>query len=192
MRFLILLISGLFLATLSACSTTPGEVISVGPRYDVVAADMDVYKLAAGDKLRVTVYDEPTLSGEFTVGSNGTISFPLIGDVIANDKTSNDVAQTIQARLANGYLRDPQVSAEVTGYRPFFILGEVNSPGQYPYAAGLTALNAVATAQGFTPRASTKVAYIRRAGGVEEQAYELTPDLRILPGDTIRIGERYF
>ena len=107
-------------------------------------------------------------------------------------ENAKQVADLVQMRLADGYLRQPKVAAEVIAYRPFFILGEVKAPGQYPYVSGLTALNAVATAQGFTPRAARSVIYIRRAGAAEEEAFKLTPELRVLPGDTLRLGERYF
>lgn len=150
------------------------------------------YKLGAGDKIRMTVFNEPTLSGEFSVSADGALSLPLLGDVQAVGNSPAQIAALVQTRLADGYIRDPKVSIEVTAYRPFFILGEVTAPGQYPYASGLTVLNAVATAQGFTPRASRKVVYIRRSGATSEETYQLTPDLVVRPGDTIRIGERYF
>ena len=167
-------------------------MIETGDRYAVNALDNENYKLGFGDKLRVTVFNEPTLSGEFAVASDGTISVPLAGTIPAGNKDVGEIANAIQAKLADGYLRDPKVSAEVIAYRPFFILGEVKAPGQYPYSRGLTVLNAVATAQGFTPRSNRSVAMIRRAGATEEQAYRLTPELRVLPGDTIRISERFF
>lgn len=177
----------------SACaSAAGGPVVSTGDRYSIQQAGTEDYKLDAGDKIRLTVFNEPTLSGEFTVSSDGTLSFPLIGDVKATGQNAKQVADLVQMRLADGYLRQPKVAAEVIAYRPFFILGEVKAPGQYPYVSGLTALNAVATAQGFTPRAARSVIYIRRAGAAEEEAFKLTPELRVLPGDTLRLGERYF
>ncbi|HEX7857275.1 MAG TPA: polysaccharide biosynthesis/export family protein [Sphingobium sp.] len=150
------------------------------------------YQLGPGDKIKLTVFNEETLSGEFSVGSEGTISLPLIGEVVAKNKTPQSLATEVQSKLADGYLRDPKVSVEISAYRPFFILGEVKAPGQYPYASGMTVLNAIATAQGFTPRAAKKIAYVRRAGATQEVPMALTPDLRVMPGDTIRLGERYF
>lgn len=150
------------------------------------------YRLDAGDRVRLIVFNEPTLSGEFAVSANGVLSVPLIGDVPAAGRTTPEISKEIETRLADGYLREPRVSMDVLTYRPFFILGEVEKPGQYPYAGGLTVLNAVATAQGFTYRAEKRVAYIRRAGSEEEKAYRISPDLPVEPGDTIRIGERYF
>jgi polysaccharide export outer membrane protein len=169
----------------------PG-LITTGERYAAAGAQEVDYLLGPGDKVRIVVYNEPSLTGEFMVSSTGTLSLPLIGDVNAAGKSANDVAADVQKALANGYMRSPQVSGEVTLYRPFFILGEVKTPGQFPYASGLTVFNAIATAQGFTPRAQHNVVYIRAAGETEEQAYKLTPDLRVRPGDTLRIGERYF
>ncbi len=176
---------------LAGCATSRTSVVESGPRYVEDVTDQ-VYRLDSGDKVRVTVYNEPTLSGEFSVSSNGTLSLPLIGEVAANKRSTDEIAAEVQRRLSDGYLRDPKVSMEVTTYRPFFILGEVKAPGQYPFASGITVMNAVATAQGFSPRAERKVAYIRRAGSTEEVPYKLSPDLRVQPGDTIRIGERYF
>jgi polysaccharide biosynthesis/export protein len=187
-----LIFSTLLILLLSACAANVGNVIETGPRFAAVNSVADDYKLAAGDKVRLTVFNEPALSGEFSVSTTGALSFPLVGDVQADGKSIAEITSVVQKRLADGYLRDPNVSLEVTTYRPFFILGEVSAPGQYPYASNMTVLNAVATAQGFTPRADSKIVYIRRAGGVDEQAYRLTPDLRVLPGDTIRLGERFF
>lgn len=187
------LFQSFFLALLlSACGATNGPVISSGERYVMPASGEEDYRLDSGDKIKVTVFNEPTLSGEFAVSSEGSVSLPLIGDVQVKGKTPQQLGMEVQDKLADGYLREPRVSIEVSSYRPFFILGEVEAPGQYPYASGLTVLNAVATAQGFTPRASKKVAYIRRAGATSEIAMEITPALRVFPGDTIRIGERYF
>ncbi len=167
-------------------------MISSGDRYAASQDQAEDYALGAGDKLRITVFNEPTLSGEFAVSPDGSMSVPLVGALPVAGKKVEQVAALIQTRLGDGYLRDPKVSAEVTTYRPFFILGEVKSPGQYPYASGMTLLNAVATAQGFTPRANRSVARIRQAGAATESTYQVTPELRVRPGDTIRIGERFF
>lgn len=181
---------------LASCSASRAPVIASGDRYVATAGidegSVENYRLGSGDKVRMTVFNEPTLSGEFAVASSGTLSLPLIGDVVASSKTTSEVGDEVRRKLGDGYLRDPKVSMEVITFRPFFILGEVKAPGQYPYATGLTVLNAVATAQGFTPRAAKTVVFIRRNGAPEELAYKIAPDLKILPGDTIRVGERYF
>jgi polysaccharide export outer membrane protein len=176
---------------LSACAST-GAVAPAGDRLAGHANFEEQYKLGVGDKVRITVYNEASLSGEFSVGSGGSLSLPLIGDVPVTGQTTEQVAAVVTSKLADGYVRDPKVSAEVTEYRPFYILGEIRSPGTYPYVVGLTALNAVATAQGFTPRANKSMVFIRRSGSDQEVAYELSPDLLIFPGDTVRVGERYF
>jgi polysaccharide export outer membrane protein len=150
------------------------------------------YKLGAGDKVRILVYNEPNLTGEYTINSNGTISFPLIGDVAAVDRTTADVRAEIEQKLASGYLRAPQVSIDVLSYRPFYILGEVNKPGDYPYSAGLTVLRAVATASGFTYRADQRHVFLKHPGDTKETRYTLDSDILVQPGDTLRIGERYF
>lgn len=156
------------------------------------AADVSDYRLGIGDRVRVIVYNEQSLSGEFAVSAAGALSFPLIGDVRVVDKTTAQVASEVQAKLADGYLRDPKVSMEVVTYRPYFVLGEVKTPGQYPYSNGLTVTNAIATAAGFTPRANKGMVFIRRSGEAQEKPFRLTPDLRVYPGDTIRLAERFF
>lgn len=150
------------------------------------------YKLGPADKVRVLVFNEPTLSGEFNVNSNGAIAFPLIGDIKAEGRTTTEVSQDIVNRLSNGYLRSPQVSIDVLTFRPFFILGEVNKPGEYPYVNGLTLFQAVATAEGFTYRANKSKVYIKREGDTAEHELRITSDMPIAPGDTIRITERFF
>ncbi|MBO9709897.1 MAG: polysaccharide export protein [Caulobacter sp.] len=150
------------------------------------------YQLGAGDKVRITVYGEPNLSGEFFVSSAGVISLPLVGDVKAAGLTVAAFQDAAQKALSDGYLKDPRVAAEVLTFRPFYILGEVMKPGTYPYTSGLTVLNAVATASGFTYRANKNVVFIKHNGETNEVKQELTPSTTVAPGDTIRIGERFF
>lgn len=190
-RALLAVFLSLCVALVSACAGS-GAVAPPGDRVAAQASFSDEYKLGVGDKVRITVFNEASLSGEFAIGANGEMSFPLIGAVTAAGQTTGQVAATVQRQLADGYLRDPRVTAEVTAYRPFYILGEVRAPGTYPYVVGLTALNAIATAEGFTPRANKSMVFVRRFGTDQEVAYHLSPDLLIFPGDTIRLGERYF
>lgn len=149
------------------------------------------YRLGPGDQLRITVFNEQDLTGTYLVGSQGTISYPLISDVQAAGLTVTEFTESLQTAL-RVYLRSPDVSVEVANYRPFYILGEVQRPGTYPYSAGLTMLNAVATAGGFTYRANRNRVFVRHANETVEHAYPLTIALPVLPGDTIRIGERLF
>ncbi len=168
-----------------------GAVESVAasqPSPSAVAA----YRLGVADKVRVIVFNEQSLTGEFTVNSNGDLSMPLIGDVPVAGKTTGEVIADIEKLYADGYLRDPRISIDILSYRPFFILGEVSKPGEYPFSNGLTVMNAVATAQGFTYRANKGKVFIKHAGQDKEERVDLAADLAVLPGDTIRIGERYF
>jgi polysaccharide export outer membrane protein len=150
------------------------------------------YHLGSGDKIRVITFGEEALTGEFFVGGSGKVSLPLVGEVQAAGLTVPQIQQEIQDALKQGYLKDPRVSVEVLNYRPFYILGEVTKPGEYPYTNGLTVLNAVATANGFTYRANKTRVYIKRADTPKEQEYPLTAMTPVAPGDTIRIGERFF
>lgn len=178
-------------ACLAACAVGPAAV-STGERFAAETEQDRDYQLGIGDKVRVIVYNEESLSGEFQVGSNGNLALPLVGDVKAIGQTTDQVTKAYAQLLGDGYVRDPKVSIEVLTYRPFFILGEVKMPGQYPYVNNLTVMNAIASAQGFTPRAEQKFVYIRKSGSSEEKAFRLTPSLRIMPGDTIRLAERFF
>jgi len=190
LRSLVLLAA---LLTLTACAEKgAGPVLSAGARYDTGAGTVADYRLDVGDRVKLTVFSEPTLSGEYSVGADGAISLPLIGEVPATGHTVDEVIADARTRLADGFLRDPKVSGEVSVFRPYFILGEVSTPGNYPYSVGLTAMNAIAAAKGFTPRANRDVVLIRRQGEAAEVNYKLTPELLIYPGDTIRVGERYF
>jgi len=150
------------------------------------------YQLGIQDELRVTVFNEPNLSGQFVVNSNGMLSLPLIGEVRAAGTTIDQLRGEITTKLGDGYLKNPKVSLQVLTFRPFYILGEVNKPGKYPYSTGLTVLNAVATAEGFTYRANKRRVFVKHAGVADEKPIELTPNTPVQPGDTIRIGERYF
>ncbi|MBU1287665.1 MAG: polysaccharide export protein [Alphaproteobacteria bacterium] len=150
------------------------------------------YTLGTGDKLRINVFGQPELSGQFVVDGTGSISLPLIGQIAASGSSTQDLETTIATELSNGFLLEPRVSVEVTNYRPFYILGEVGRPGEYPFNSGLTVLNAVAAAGGFTYRANKKVIYIKSVGADKEMAYELNTNTIVKPGDTLRIGERIF
>jgi polysaccharide export outer membrane protein len=150
------------------------------------------YQLGPGDKVRVMVYGETDLSGEFFVSQQGVIAYPLIGEVTAAGRTLSQFQQDVADKLKQGFIKDPKVSAEVLNYRPFYILGEVMRPGTYPYSADMTVMNAVATAGGFTYRANTRRVFIKRAGESEEKPLKLDAGMMVQPGDTVRIGERLF
>ena len=188
-----LLLAWLMALALGALAFAQGASSAGGPASTREPNASVEYRLGAGDKLRISVFGDETLSGEFLVpGGAGMIAFPLIGDVPAGGHTVAELQAEIEGKLKPDYLKDPHVSIEVLNYRPFFILGEVNRPGQYPYTNGLNVLNAVATANGFTYRANTHKVYIKRANSNVEEEYRLDATTPVQPGDTIRIGERFF
>jgi polysaccharide export outer membrane protein len=156
--------------------------VAAGPARDAP------YHLDAGDKLRVVVYGQEGLTNTYAIDAGGSITMPLIGAVAARGKTPAGLAADIAARLRNGYIREPSVAVEVETYRPFFILGEVAAPGQYPYVPNMSVESAVAIAGGFSPRA--KRDSVTLTHNVGRSIVPLgTP---IGPGDTILVGERWF
>jgi protein involved in polysaccharide export with SLBB domain len=150
------------------------------------------YVLGPSDRVRLKVYGEQDITGEYEVDTNGYISVPLAGRVKAAGLTTRQLEKSVAAALAKGLLRDPRVNAEVATYRPFFILGEVKKAGEYPYKAGLTVLDAVASAGGYTYRANESKVVIRRAGSNVEETIALDAPVPVFPGDNIRVPERYF
>lgn len=178
---------------LAACGSTGGQ--TAGAREmtpDALTQVASAYQLGSSDRLRVTVFGHPDLSGEFEVDGTGSISLPLIGQKTAVGLSTAQLETSITETLAAGYILDPRVSVEVINYRPFYILGEVGTPGEYPYTNGLTVQNAVAAAGGYTYRANKRVVYIKSIDSDREIPYDLTPGTVVKPGDTLRIGERIF
>jgi protein involved in polysaccharide export with SLBB domain len=157
------------------------------------AADTE-YRLASGDKIRVIVFGEETLTGEYVLTSAGNLSFPLVGNIPANNRTVEQLQADLTRALADGYINNPRVSIQVLSFRPFYILGEVNRPGEYPVSTGLTIQQAVAAAGGYTYRANTKRIFLKRANETQERLINLRaqPNLVVRAGDTIRISERHF
>ena len=152
----------------------------------------DDYRLGPGDRVKITVFDEPDISGEFELDGAGGFSLPLIGPVAADRLSPRALETRLTKRLLEGYLLRPQVSVEVLTYRPFYIMGEVNQPGSYPYRAGLTVLNAAALAGGFTYRADEDDIEISRTESGAKRDFEAETLTRIRPGDVIRVKERLF
>src|SRR4051794_18727278 len=150
------------------------------------------YTLAAGDKLRVIVFGQDNLSNIYAVDGAGRIAMPLIGTVQVGGQTTGQAAKAIEAKLASGFVREPHVTVEVDGYRPFYILGEVTTSGQYPFVNGMTVETAVAIAAGFGPRAARGYAVLTRegAGGLVSGIVPMTYPVR--PGDTIMVKEGFF
>ena len=184
-------LAGTFLF-LAGCEST--TAISQGSAGDETAETRTVtaYTLGTGDQLRINVYGHQDLSGEFEVDGTGAVSLPLIGQVDALGLTTPELETKIVEKLDGDYILNPRVSVEVTNYRPYYVLGEVGSPGEYPYSSGLTVVNAVAAAGGFTYRAKKNVVFIKSANSNKEVAYRLDASTAVKPGDTLRIEERIF
>ena len=153
---------------------------------------VDAYRLDSGDRLRVMVFGQPDLSGEFSVDGSGAVALPLVQNVSARGKTTDELAQHLKTVLSEKFLRDPVVSVEVAQYRPFYILGEVNRPGQYAYVNGMTVKTAAAIAGGFTFRAATAQVVITRRAGEATHEGSAAVNAPVLPGDTVYVGERVF
>src|SRR6266702_8533732 len=146
-----------------APTNAPGGGLRQGTPGAASGKDPD-YKPGANDRLRITVFGQPTLTGEYTLDGNGVLAFPLIGNVPANGSTTSELQQKIAAKLNPEYLINPSVSAKIVTRRPFYVIGEVQKPGNYAYVTDMTALNAVAMAGGFTRRAKKNDFYIKRVG----------------------------
>ncbi|TWB23618.1 protein involved in polysaccharide export with SLBB domain [Nitrospirillum amazonense] len=156
----------------------------------VAAAD---YQLGPGDRVRITVFGQQDLSGEYAVDGTGTLSFPLVGQVHAGSLTAGQLGKALEGSLSPNYIKNPHVSVEVLSYRPFYILGEVKTPGSYAYVSGMTVLNAVALAGGFTYRARDDDFRLQRTAkdGSKTQV-DAEPTTPVQPGDVITVRERYF
>jgi polysaccharide export outer membrane protein len=155
-------------------------------------AEQDVsYTLDSGDRVRLMVFGQKELSGDFVVTGNGTLSLPLIGEVAVKGLTLRQTEAAIINKLQPDFLKNPRVSAEVINYRPFYIIGEVKNPGTYPYVNGMRIVNAVAIAGGYTYRANEREMRITRAKG-DGKPERVRPDTLVLPGDVVEVTERYF
>ncbi len=174
------------LTALSGCSTA---------RYSAEALRTPInapYRLASGDRLRVITFGQDNLSNSFSVDGAGNIAMPLIGLVHAQGLTSAELARSIEAKLRQGFLREPSVSVEVEAYRPFFVLGEVTTAGQFPFVNGMTVQNAVALAGGFTPRGAQDSVDLTRFVDGRPITASVPITFPVRPGDTIQVRERFF
>jgi polysaccharide biosynthesis/export protein len=177
---------------------TPAEAVAVPVAVPVPAAQggpyvaETPYTLDSGDRLRIVVFGQQNLTNTYLVDAGGRIAMPLIGSVEARGRTPQQLTQAVAAQLRRGFMRDPSVSVEVVAYRPFFILGEVNTPGQYPYVAHMTVETAVAIAGGYGPRGSKDDVTISRAVRGVTTTFEAPMTFNLRPGDTVRVKERWF
>ncbi len=192
----------LSLGALAACGSSPPPLPAgvagdggTGPAITPEAAVADAvagYRLGPGDQVRVTVFRHEDLSGEFELDGEGYFALPLVGEIQAGGKVVRDLENDIETAFQEGgYLVSPQVGLEVLNYRPFYILGEVNQPGSYPYVNGMTIINAVALAGGYTYRASQGAISVQR-GGSNGETLSVGPTTQVLPGDIISVPERFF
>jgi polysaccharide export outer membrane protein len=170
-----------------------------GPRGSAQLSDappkivQSAYQLTAGDKVKITVFNEPDLSGEFQVNDSGRVALPLAGEVPAAERTLPEFKNEVIKILRGRFVKNPRVAVEVMNYRPFNVIGEVRNAGQYPYRPGLTVQDAVAMAGGYTYRANTRTLYVRRTNAGGEDTVQTDSDRApVLPGDNIRVPERYF
>lgn len=151
-----------------------------------------VYVLRPNDQLRVRVYNETEVSGDYQIDGNGFLSIPLAGQIKAAGLTAGKLEAIIRSRLEKGIIRDPRVAVQVTGYGPVYVQGEVKRGGEYPYHPGLTVMDAVASAGGLTYRADENKVFVRRAGASGEEVYPANAAVPLYPGDNIRVPERFF
>ncbi|HEV7547190.1 MAG TPA: polysaccharide biosynthesis/export family protein [Reyranella sp.] len=186
---------GLFLAVfvLTACDSDSTPIVHGAAATDKAVLDRDTTRLGPNDRVRITVFGQPTLTAEYSLDGNGVLAFPLIGNVPASGSTAAELQRTIAAKLSPDYLVNPSVSVEIVTRRPFYVIGEVLKPGNYPYVTDLTAINAVAMAGGFTRRARKSDFYIRRIGTDGTMVrIEANAGTVLQPGDTLEVRERMF
>ncbi|MEH2530435.1 polysaccharide export outer membrane protein [Bradyrhizobium sp. AZCC 1588] len=188
-------IGALRAAFAAAPRTAPASAVVAAPvayaepapvRYDAA------YHLDAGDKLRVVVYGQEGLTNTYAIDAGGAITMPLIGSVRARGRTTAGLAAEISAKLRAGFIREPSVAVEIEAYRPFFILGEVAAPGQYPYVPNMTVESAVAIAGGFSPRARRDSVTVTHTDASGTSRFVVPPGSPISPGDTVLVSERWF
>ena len=186
-------LSFLFILSISGAITSwPANVLAQQAQPLSPASAADSYVLGPNDRVRLKVYGEPDIAGEYEVDNNGNVSIPLAGHIRAAGLTTRQLERAVASALSKGIVRDPRVNVEVALYRPYYILGEVKKGGEYPYRLGLTVMDAVASAGGFTYRANENKVYLRRSGAGAEEVYALDAPVPVFPGDNIRIPERYF
>ncbi|GEO15772.1 polysaccharide biosynthesis/export family protein [Microvirga aerophila] len=188
------LVAGSLALSMAACETvtSDSEPTNLATTASVAAVSPTDFRLAAGDKLRITVFGEDKLTGEYDIDVGGYVSMPLAGSVQATGLSKVELEKALSSKLRGNYLRDPKVTVEVATFRPFYILGEVEKPGEYPYKSGLNVMSAMAVAGGPTYRASGSKVLIQRGGVGAFQEVSLAPTVPIYPGDLVRVPERFF
>ena len=187
--------SRLLIAVVISASTPVGAEINAEQAQSTQAPDNyenEQNKVGSGDLLKITIFNQEELSGEYLINGAGQIALPLIGDINAKDITVKQVEQGIANKLKPDYLLNPRVNVQVLNYRPVYILGEVKEPQSYPYVDGMTYLNAVAIAGGFTYRAKEDHVMVVRMKDPKKVEIRLNMDEKVMPGDVIHVEERFF
>jgi polysaccharide export outer membrane protein len=186
------LLSTLCLLVVSGIGTRVPSPAFAQAQTSAPSSSAATYVLGSNDKIRLKVYGEPDISGEYEIDAGGQVSVPLAGHIRAAGSTTQQLERSIKSALSKGIVRDPRVNVEIVAFRPYYILGEVKKSGEYPYRLGLTVMDAVASAGGFTYRANESKVYLRRAGAGVEETVALDAPVPVFPGDNIRVPERFF
>jgi len=181
-----------WIPTVSVQDSVSALILAQAQTATAAASNDMGYRLGSGDRVHIIVFGQNDLTGDYQVDGSGMLQFPLIGMVHAGGVTAGELQQTITSKLSPGYLRNPSVSVEVINYRPFSIIGEVNKAGAYPYVNGMTVLDAVALAGGFTYRAKDDDYRIRRSEGGQRVEMHANGNTPVNPGDIIIVPERFF
>jgi polysaccharide export outer membrane protein len=175
---------------LSACGTNAPPVTEA-ERKALQAEAAAPPRLHPGEKIHITVYGEPSLTGDYQIDPSGLVSLPLAGTVKAAGLNQQELEQELTAKYRGGYLKDPKITVSISEFRPFYIVGEVEKPGSYSYTGGLTVLSAIAIAGGTTYRANQSKVLIQHVGDDKMHEYNMDEPIPILPGDIIQIPRRY-
>jgi protein involved in polysaccharide export with SLBB domain len=185
-----LITAALFVLALIVAAV-PRHAAAQGASSAMTSSDAD-YRLGSGDRVRVSVFGEPDLSGDYQVDGSGNLAFPLIGQIDAGGLTASGLQSRLSSALSPDYVKNPSVSVEILSYRPFYIVGEVRTPGSYPYVAGMSVINGVALAGGFTYRAKKDDFYLTRTDGAQKVRLDANAETPVQPGDVITVRERFF
>jgi len=176
-------------ATPIVADTSNAQALSFAPNGSPVSSD---YKLGPNDRTRIIVFGQPSLTGEFVLDGNGVLAYPLVGNINARGMTPSQLQQTIAQKLDTDWIKNPSVSVEVSTRRPFYVVGEVQKPGSYPYVTDMNVLNAIATAGGETYRANMHDFWIKRKQDGRIVRVAANQESILQPGDTVIVRERYF
>ncbi|WP_226876677.1 polysaccharide biosynthesis/export family protein [Microbulbifer hainanensis] len=169
-----------------------GALMSIAAMADTGGIDMNKYQLDSGDTISIRVFGEKDLTMEMHLGDSGVINYPFIGEIRVAGLSPSQLERKIVAGLKGDYLINPNVEVTVVEYRPFFISGEVNTPGSYNFLPGLTINKAVAMASGFTPRASQRKISVERGQGDSKRSFKANLDTRLYPGDIVTVEQGFF